>query len=320
MPEESDFASDIRSGLTRKKRTISPQDLYDEQGSKLFEQICAQPEYYPTRLEASILGDYHDDIVNNNGSDGYSLVELGSGSSRKTRILLDPIFKEHDSLHYFAIDLSSSAVDESSRIVTSEYPKLTFVGMPFEYEAGLNAVSRYINKNEISGSKMILFLGSSIGNFEPDESIEFLKMVKRNMAPEDILLIGFDLQKDPNILRAAYNDKNGITAKFNKNILTRINRELNANFNLEDFEHQALYNEDESRIEMCLVCKNDCSVDIKSIGERFIFSPDDSIHTENSYKLTMPLISERAKAAGLELQENFNDQNDWYSLALLRST
>jgi len=269
-------------------------------------------------LEAAILGKYQHDIVKTNGS-SFSLVELGSGSSKKTRILLDSIFEAHDSLHYFAVDLSSAAIDESSRILSTDYPNLTFVGMPFEYEKGLEAVQGYMSKNKISGSKMILFLGSSIGNFEPSESIDFLKMVKKTMNTEDTFLIGFDLHKDPDILRAAYNDKNGVTARFNKNILTRINRELEGNFDLDDFDHLALYNEDERRIEMYLVCKKDCSVNIKSIGETFTFSRDESIHTENSYKLTMPYISDMAKAAALRIQNNFTDENQWYSLVLLGS-
>ena len=318
MRQEQSFASAIRSGLKGKQRSISPKFFYDELGSALFEEICTQPEYYPTRLEAAILGKYQHDIVKTNGS-SFSLVELGSGSSKKTRILLDSIFEAHDSLHYFAVDLSSAAIDESSRILSTDYPNLTFVGMPFEYEKGLEAVQGYMSKNKISGSKMILFLGSSIGNFEPSESIDFLKMVKKTMNTEDTFLIGFDLHKDPDILRAAYNDKNGVTARFNKNILTRINRELEGNFDLDDFDHLALYNEDERRIEMYLVCKKDCSVNIKSIGETFTFSRDESIHTENSYKLTMPYISDMAKAAALRIQNNFTDENQWYSLVLLGS-
>jgi len=316
--QEQSFASEVRSGLNGKQRSISPKFLYDEIGSALFEEICIQPEYYPTRLEAAILGKYQYDIINTNGS-SFSLVELGSGSSKKTRILLDSIFEAHDSLHYFAVDLSSAAIDESSRILSIDYPNLTFVGMPFEYETGLNAVLGYMNENKIPGSKMILFLGSSIGNFEPGESIEFLKMVKRTMNPDDTFLIGFDLHKDPDILTAAYNDKKGVTAKFNKNILTRINRELDGNFDLNDFDHRALYNEDEHRIEMHLVCKRDCTVNIKSIGETFTFSRNESIHTENSYKLTMPFISRMTEAASLKIQNNFTDENQWYSVVLLGS-
>ncbi len=292
--------------------------LYDKIGSTLFEEICVQPEYYPTRLEAAILGKYQNDIVKTNGSN-FSLVELGSGSSTKTRILLDSIFEVHDSLHYFAVDVSPTALDGASRILSEGYPNLKFVGMPFEYATGLNAVQDYMHENKISGSKIILFLGSSIGNFEPSESIEFLKMVKKTMDPGDTFLIGFDLNKDPDILRAAYNDKNGITAKFNKNILTRINRELDGNFDLDDFVHDALYNEDEGRIEMHLVCKNDCSVKIKSIDETFTFSRDDYIHTENSYKMTIPLISDMAEASGLKLQNSFTDEDQWYSIVQLES-
>ena len=313
MRQEQSFASAIRSGLNRKQRSISPRFLYDKLGSKLFEEICVQPEYYPTRLETAILEKYQNEIVKTNGS-SFSLVELGSGSSKKTRILLDSIFDVHDSLHYFAVDLSPTALDEASRVLSAGYPNLTFVGMPFEYETGLNAVQDYINENKISGSKIILFLGSSIGNFEPSESIEFLKMVKETMSPGDTFLIGFDLHKDPDILRAAYNDKNGVTAKFNKNILTRINRELDGNFDLDDFVHHALYNEDERRIEMRLVCKNDCRVKIKSIGETFSFSRDEYIHTENSYKWTIPLISDMAEASALKVQNSFTDEDQWYSV------
>jgi L-histidine N-alpha-methyltransferase len=311
------FAQDVRQGLRESRKNLKPIYLYDEIGSLLFEKICLQEEYYLTRIERSILEDFSPNIVKMQNNHDISIVELGSGSSDKTRILLECFLSKLKRLYYFPIDVSHSILYGTIRRLSIDLPNLYIKGIASGYIDGVAKVRNFIrSKDNVPNRKLILFLGSSIGNFEPDEARDFLRSIKKTMNNEDTLLIGFDLQKNTKTIEAAYNDRAGITAKFNLNLLNRINRELGGEFNVRDFEHLAFYNNNKTRIEMHLMSKFDQQVSIRSIGERFSFKQNETIHTENSYKYTLTEISFLAQDSGFEVKRNFTDTNKWYDLAL----
>jgi dimethylhistidine N-methyltransferase len=307
---DADFARHVREGLAGKSKRLDPRYFYDEAGSRLFEEICRQPEYYPTRTEAFILQEQAADIISEAGEGRIALVEFGSGSSTKTKILIKEILARQGTLHYFPIDISLSVLIEASARLEKEFSGLKVRQVHSDYAAGID----HIEKAE--GRKIILFLGSSIGNFEPAGALAFLSDVAGRMQESDLLLVGFDLQKDAQTLNNAYNDKKGVTARFNKNVLARINRELGGEFDLSGFDHKAVYDEKKGRIEMHLVSRKDQDVRVKHAG-RFHFARGESIHTESSYKYTTDQIEELAQKAGLEARRHFTDRNRWFDLALL---
>lgn len=307
---DADFARHVHEGLSGKNKRLDPRYFYDERGSRLFEEICQQPEYYPTRTEASILAEQGGNIVDAAGDGKIALVEFGSGSSRKTRILIQEILARQKELHYFPIDISLSMLLEAGKNLEGEFAGLKVMHVHSDYASGID----HIEKAE--GRKIILFLGSSIGNFDPDDAAAFLSDVARRIDKDDLLLVGFDLQKEKEILFRAYNDENGVTAKFNRNVLARINRELGGEFDLASFDHSAQYNEQRNRIEMHLVSKKEQKVRVRYAGQ-FHFRSGESIHTESSYKYTVAQIERLARAAGLEVRKHFTDGNSWFDLALL---
>ena len=313
----SEFAQDVSEGLRSSKKKIKPMYLYDELGSLLFEKICLQEEYYLTRTERIILEDCSHKIVKMQNNHHISILELGSGSSDKTRILLECFLSTQKPLYYFPIDVSDSMLYRTIHRLSMDLPHLYIKGIASDYVEGIVKVRDFIgSNNQFPKKKLLLFLGSSIGNFEPNDAIDFLKNIKNNMDKQDILLIGFDLQKNPKTLEAAYNDKAGVTAKFNLNLLSRINKELGGEFNIGDFEHLAFYNENEGRIEMHLISKIDQQVNVQGIHETITFKHNETIHTENSYKYTLRQISLIAQQSGFEVKKNFTDKKKWYDLAL----
>ena len=307
---DAEFARHVQEGLSAKNKRLDPKYFYDEHGSRLFEEICRQPEYYLTRIEASILGEQGSGIIGAVGDGKIALVEFGSGSSTKTKILIKDILARQGSLHYFPIDISLSMLLEASKRLEGEFSCLKVRQVHSDYAAGID----HIEKAE--GRKIIVFLGSSIGNFEPDDATAFLSDVAGRMEKSDLLLVGFDLQKDVEILHRAYNDEKGVTAKFNQNVLARINRELGGEFDLSSFEHLSIHNEKKGRIEMHLVSKRDQEVRVRHAGT-FHFNQGEAIHTENSYKYTISQIDEFARRAGLAVRRHFTDSNRWFDLALL---
>jgi len=326
----SDFSADVTAGLGSQQKFLSSKYFYDKIGSELFEQISALPEYYVTRTEAKILQDNSSRltrIIDRSSTDsgvdrGICIVELGSGSSAKTRILLRQLVADKKQVCYFPIDISRTILCETASRLKNEFPSINTLGVPAHYDFGIDQVSRIANANPstVPKRKLILFLGSSIGNFEKSQAISFLRMLREKMDPKrDMLLVGFDLHKKTKILNAAYNDSRGITAKFNFNLLTRINRELDGNFVLERFTHGAFYNRIHRRIEMHLISKMDQSVYIGASGKAFEFRRGESIHTENSYKYSIGQIRDLAKQSGLEIQRNFVDSRQWFSLTLFRT-
>ena len=315
--------------LASKNKYLSPKYLYDKVGSQLFEQICIQPEYYLTRTEASILSKYAPFISNLLGNNIH-IIELGSGSSSKTAILLSRFSSQKKRIYYFPIDISSTMLAESAQKLKSKFPKASIVGIASDYSMGIYraaAECKVAEKEEkkkknnynddISYTKLVLFLGSSIGNFELIEARSLLRSVRQRLNASDFLLVGFDLQKDESVLNAAYNDKAGITAKFNLNLLARINRELGGNFELEKFEHYAFYNHEQHRMEMHLISKIDQLLYIGALGKTFSLKKGESIHTENSYKYSLNQIAALAEDCGFGIEKNFTDKKRWFNLALL---
>ncbi len=323
-PESSDFleefARDVREGLRSEPKFLLAKYFYDEAGSKIFEQITDLPEYYPTRTEASILRENASEIRDALESD-ISLVELGSGSSTKTTILLENIMEAQKELHYLPIDISPTILDQTARKLDALYPGLTTIPIASEYGDGLRRATRIaVEEPEVADRKLVLFLGSSIGNFEPRDAGALLDTVRDGMESNDALLIGFDLQKDKKVLEAAYDDAAGVTARFNLNILTRINRELGGEFDPETFRHRAVYSAEVGRIELHLVSQKSQEVRIEQIKETVRLEKDEYIHTESSYKYTRPLIEWIAHAARFKVGKVFTDDNNWFAVALFFPT
>jgi dimethylhistidine N-methyltransferase len=307
----NNFAQDVLSGLRAERKILSPKYFYDEIGSNLFVQITQTEEYYPTRTEKSILNQYSSQIVDTCEKVNW-LVELGSGSSEKTESLLCEFHQKRNTFNYIPIDVSDIIIDSGKKLL-EKYDKLSVTGILSDYERGLSLVSKVEN-----GSKLILFLGSSIGNFTPAEIDAFLTMTRKALHDNDYILIGFDLVKNRGVLEAAYNDAQGITEAFNLNILQRINRELDGNFDVGNFEHTAFFNEKLSRVEMHLVSKKKQTVTIGTLNTKISFRKNETIHTENSHKFTPEMIASYADEARLEVVKTWTDPKDYFALCLLK--
>jgi dimethylhistidine N-methyltransferase len=317
----NEFAKDIESGLHSKQKRISPKFFYDKKGSKLFEEICKQPEYYLNRTESQILKNSVYQILEIIGEEEISLVELGNGNSQKTRILLGPMLARLKNVSYFPIDVSLKMLKKSISDLFNDYAKLKIYGICSDYVTGLVKINEFIKaKKNVPKRKFIIFLGSSIGNFDPTEALVFLRSIARYVKNNDLLLIGIDLEKDKSILDRAYNDKNGVTAKFNLNVLSRINKELDGEFKVSNFEHKSFYNVNKHRIEMHLISKVDQQVRIRAIGKTFHFKKGETIHTENSYKYSLGRLTKLMRKSGLQVVKNFVDPNPdkQYTLVLLK--
>jgi dimethylhistidine N-methyltransferase len=285
--------------------------FYDAEGSRLFEQITQTAEYYPTRTERGILESHADDVIDAVGSN-VSLVELGAGSASKTRVLISALLRRQLRLEFHPVDVSPTALKDALANLNGDFPRLRVRPIVGDYSQGLPELA------QIPGRKLVLFIGSTIGNFEPEEAMGFLNRVGRSLRPGDALLIGFDMGKDARVLRDAYNDAAGVTARFNKNLLARINRELGADFDLEEFQHVALWNRRKSRIEMHLESRVDQVVHIPDLDRSFQFFFGERIHTENSYKFTPSSIKRLLKQCGLNLEYRWTDSKNWFSVVLAR--
>lgn len=328
------FAGDVRSGLTANPKWLFAKYFYDELGSRIFEAICCLPEYYPTRAEREILHENSAEIVGAFASP-VRIVELGSGNSEKTRLLIEAVLRRQLTLHYIPIDISGASLDLSSKELLRLYPNLNITAYAADYFAALerlakenddcepeppvaNTVDRH--ENERSGNEgertMALFLGSNIGNFDPETSIEFLRAVRRILCKGDGLLLGADLKKSPDVLIPAYDDSIGLTAAFNLNILERINRELGGEFDVTRFQHRALYNEGPGRVEMHLVSRVPQAVSIRSLGMKVSFEEGESIHTESSYKYDLGQLAAFARKTGFRLTRTWFDSRRLFSFNL----
>ncbi len=304
--DASAFGLLVRQGLSSMPKTLPCQFFYDEKGSQLFEQICDLPEYYLTRTEDAILRTHATEMV-----DGFSrapaIVELGSGSSTKTRRLLGAAQNRYRGIHYIPIDVSPSILSESAQTLTRDFPGLHVTGFAADYRVALARLSERLRR-----PTLFVFLGSSLGNYETHEAIDLLKHVSRAMSPDDALLLGTDLDKDRTVLEAAYDDAQGVSAAFNKNILTRINRELEGDFRLDRFTHKARYNKDLHRVEMHLVSLDEQVVTVQGCRLSVRFWKGESIHTESSHKYTPADLANQADQAGLIEEAAWTDPNSLF--------
>ena len=299
--EPETFAEQVRRGLASKPRTLPCQFFYDEAGSRLFERICDLPEYYLTRTEDAILRDHAPAMVAAFDRPP-TLVELGSGSSTKTRRLIEASLEAYHRLRYVPIDVSATILEESARELTLDYPGLRVTGYAADYRVAL-ASPRLRSRSP----KLIAFLGSSLGNYEVREAVSLLESIGLAMGPDDRLLLGTDLAKDRARLEAAYDDAEGVTGLFNRNILARINRELGGDFDVDRFEHRARYREDLLRVEMHLVSLGDQVVEIPGVGLAIAFGDGESIHTENSHKYTESTLRDLATRSGFVEESAWTD-------------
>jgi L-histidine N-alpha-methyltransferase len=310
--EGESFLGAVRDGLACRAKQLPCRFLYDRFGSRLFEAICALPEYYPTRAEEGILREHAEEIITAVGQD-VALSEFGSGSSAKTRILIEALLARQERLVYVPIDISVPFLKECAHALLRQYQRLWLKAIGAEYDAAIPHLPRY------HGPRLILFLGSNIGNMEDGEASAFLARVAAGMQARDRLLVGFDRLKDPRVIEAAYNDPAGVTAAFNKNLLARINRELGGEFDLGAFDHAAPFVVAKRRVEMRLVSHRAQRVRVGALGRIFHFAPGEWIHTENSHKYALGSFERLCHAAGLGVAELWTDRRDWFALALLRT-
>lgn len=305
------MADDVRAGLLSKPKELAPKYFYDERGSQLFEQITELEEYYPTRAERSILAARSAEIVAAAGSPR-SLVELGSGSAAKTRYLLDAM-RDADCLHtYVPVDISEEITHETAELLVDEYPGLLVRGLVCDFEHHLERIPSG------DGTRLIAFLGGTIGNLYPAPRRDFLARLAALMEPGDHLLLGTDLVKDSDRLETAYDDAEGVTAEFNKNVLAVLNRELGADFDLDTFEHVARYDEVETRMDIRLRSLTTQTVRLDELGLSIDFAAGEEMRTEISTKFTDAALRDVYAEAGLKLAGWFTDPAGDYALSLAR--
>lgn len=304
--ESIDFHEAVITGLRAQPRRIPPKFFYDEEGSRLFESICETPEYYPTRTELELLAAHAGEVARLTGP-GCFLMEPGSGNCEKVRLLLDAL----QPAAYMPMDISREHLQDAAHAVAHDFPWL-------DVRAVCTDITHSVDLPFIppDAQRVVFYPGSSIGNFEPHEAEVFLRDLAGIARPGGGLLIGVDLKKDTAVLNAAYNDASGVTAAFNLNLLARVNRELNGDFNIDAFAHHAFYNEDIGRVEMHLISKRQQTVRID--GQRFEFEQGENIHTENSYKYTIESFQALAARAGFRECRVWTDSAKLFSLHLLR--
>ena len=307
---EKTFAEEISSSLIGNSKFISPKFFYDKKGSDLFEKICTLPEYYPTRTEIDILKNLSIELPSYLDKT-FRLVELGSGASVKTRLILDVFTSLQDTTEYFPIDISE-ILTESSEQLLKDYDGLHITGIIDTYEGGLEFLKNYDDRKNL-----IIFLGSSFGNFSPNAGREFLKKINSTMKSGDLFLIGLDLIKDKQILESAYNDSLGVTAQFNLNVLSRINDELDADFNLDNFLHYSIYNKEDQRIEMYLKSLVRQSIIISKSNLLLNLEKNELIHTEYSHKYSLDQIRELLESVGFKINHVWLDDKKYFSLTLV---
>ncbi len=303
------LAADVRRGLLAPQKAMPPKYFYDARGAQLFDTICDLPEYYLTRMEHALLQQFADEIVAITNPS--HLVEFGSGASRKTRLLLDAIQRGGGNVCYVPIDVSDDMLRRSARALLREYPGLRIHAVVGDYDHHLDRIPP-------GHQRLVAFLGSTIGNLTRAATARFLARVRRQLAPGEAFLLGVDLLKPIEVLERAYNDTAGVTAEFNRNVLRVINQRLDADFDLDRFEHLALFNQEQSQIEMHLRARTTHSVSIRALGLTVPFSAGETIHTEISRKFTRAEVDAMLTAAGYELTRWYAAPNDYFGLALAR--
>jgi L-histidine N-alpha-methyltransferase len=306
---ERRLADDVLDGLTKPFKEIPPKHFYDSRGSELFERICELPEYYPTRAETAILRARSGEIVAAAGSPA-ELVELGSGSTRKARMLLDAMDRRE---RYVPVDVSERMVREAAEELVDDYPDLEVHGVVGDFERHLSEVPP-----PHGGGRLVALLGGTIGNFPPGSRRRLLRDVRGMLGPGDHFLLGTDLVKDPAVIEAAYNDSEGVTAQFNLNVLHVINRELDADFDPGAFEHVAFFDRRREWVEMRLRARRACTAFIGDLGLQVEFAAGEELRTEISAKFTRQRLERDFRAAGMELAELWTDADDLFGVSLAR--
>lgn len=307
MPDDP-FAQDVLSGLTAKDKWISSKWLYDQAGSQLFEDITKTEDYYPTRTEAAIFRTMMDELADITGTGG-GVAEYGSGASVKTRLLLDAVKPQL----YVPLDIAGEFMEEAVAELSEAYPDLAIAPVVADFTQPVTLPDAF-NRLE---RRLGFFPGSTIGNFEAGKAGEFLGRVHQTLDDGAYFLVCADLVKDRDVLRRAYDDSDGVTAAFNLNLLTRFNRELGADFDETAFHHEAVWNEERSRIEMHLVSDKDQTVHIA--GQDIGFAKGEHIHTENSHKYTPDTMKTMAEGAGWTVDKVWTDERDWFGVFLLKA-
>ncbi len=303
------LADDVRAGLTATPRQLPPKYFYDARGSELFELITRLPEYYLTRAESEILEALTDTLAARLRPG--ELVELGSGSSRKTRLLLEAMQRHSGGRRYAPLDVSEDALEGAAKALTGDYPWLEFEGFVGDFTADLPRVPR-------RGRRLLAFLGSTIGNLDPSERAALLRGVAAALAPGDRFLLGVDLVKERSVLEAAYDDAAGVTAEFNRNMLHVLNAELEAGIPVEAFEHVAVYDRTLSRVEMWLRAREPLTLRFASLDLEVHFEAGEALRTEISCKFTRPAVERELAAAGLALESWHEDAGHRFACALAR--
>ncbi|MBZ9728287.1 L-histidine N(alpha)-methyltransferase [Salegentibacter sp. JZCK2] len=308
------FEEDVYKGLTSFPKYLLSKYIYDEKGDKLFQQIMAMPEYYLTNCELNILKHHKAaiaDTINKEG--GFDLIELGAGDGKKTKILLQHLVEKEYDFSYLPIDISQNVLEELETSLKTEIPE---VDVKIQQGTYFNILENLANLS--TRRKVILFLGSNIGNLLHENAIEFLRNIQKAMNPEDMLFMGFDQKKDPQKILDAYHDPAGITEAFNKNLLVRINRELDADFNPDNFKHWETYNPESGTAKSYLVSKVSQKVTINKLGLKVNFEAWESIHTEISQKYDDAVVKWLAEESGLEIQTSFQDNDNSFKNYIFR--
>jgi L-histidine Nalpha-methyltransferase len=324
----SALAEEVLSGLGLSPKKLPPKLFYDAHGSRLFEKITQLPEYYLTRVERAIFEQYANEILAQAGTN-LTLVELGAGNASKTRILVEALARRQLRVRFYPVDVSAEALNHAVSTLNGRIPpphhaqnqEPRAMGTPvpnLRVHPLVADYSQHVPLLRTLGHKLVLFIGSTIGNFDFEEAVQFLKRVRDSLRTGDAMLLGFDMVKSAELLHAAYNDRQGVTAEFNKNVLARINRELGGQFDLETFEHIAFWNPEKSRIEMHLESRVAQKIWVRDLGKAFEFSAGERIHTENSYKFTPASIANMLQRAGFVPEKAWMDENRWFSTVLAR--
>ncbi|MGB7275651.1 MAG: L-histidine N(alpha)-methyltransferase [Geitlerinemataceae cyanobacterium] len=308
----NDDEAEVVKGLTQIQKSLPSKYFYDDRGSELFEQICDLPEYYPTRTEASILSQYADEIAQITGA--CELVELGSGSSTKTLFLLDAYQKIAHRCKYVPIDVSGGILKSTVLNLQQKYPNFSIEGLIGTYDRALVQL-----ESTWESSRMIFFLGSSLGNFTPQECESFFTQMARTLQSGDYFLLGVDLQKPKEILEPAYNDSQGVTAAFNLNMLSHLNWRFQGNFDLNLFKHQAIYNQTDAQIEMYLHCQKAHSVSLEVLDLKVEFQAGESILTEISRKFDLAVLQKDLERQGLKTVKTWTDPQQWFGVILCQA-
>jgi dimethylhistidine N-methyltransferase len=305
----NNFAEDVLKGLSSEPKFLSSKYFYDGEGSRLFQQIMNLPEYYLTRAEFEIFKaqtrQIYEAFTAQNKS--FDLIELGAGDGTKTAVLIEYFVREKTDFTYSPIDISREAVDFLTEKFKSQFPDLKVNAKTGDYFRILGTL-----KSEQARPKILLFLGSNIGNFSREQALEFFKKLHNAMNENDLLFVGFDLQKDPRVILQAYDDAQGVTAQFNLNLLKRINRELGANFDLEKFSHYAIYRPVECAARSFLISRENQTVYVESLNTSFDFKQWEPIFMEISQKYSLEMIEDLAASSGFEVKKNFLDSRNYF--------